>query len=124
MARRRCRRCDVRPPSDYISVMSFEDSHLEGLAQHRRRGIRPRGGNAADHLQAGCDRSPGRTYDYLKVPPEVVDEFLDAESHGQFVNWRIKPNYDCREVRAVGEYKIPLEILKDMNGQDKHGHDR
>ena len=29
----------------------------------------------------------------LKVPPEVVDEFLDAESHGQFVNWRIKPNY-------------------------------
>jgi hypothetical protein len=39
-----------------------------------------------------------RTYDYLEVPPDVVDEFLDAESHGQFVNWRIKPNYDCREV--------------------------
>ena len=36
---------------------------------------------------------PGGPYDYLKVPPEVVDEFLDAESHGQFVNWRIKPNY-------------------------------
>ena len=42
-------------------------------------------GNARDHV--------GR-YDYLKVPPEVVEEFLDAESHGQFVNWRIKPNYD------------------------------
>jgi len=32
------------------------------------------------------------------VPPEVVNEFLDAESHGQFVNGRIKPNYDYREV--------------------------
>jgi hypothetical protein len=40
----------------------------------------------------------GRTYDYLDVPPDVVSEFLDAESHGQFVNWRIKPNYDYREV--------------------------
>ena len=66
----------------------------------------------------------GRTYDYLEVPAEVVDEFLDAESHGQFVNWRIKPNYDCREVAQSASTKIPLEILKDMNGQDKHGHDR
>jgi hypothetical protein len=46
-------------------------------------------GEAKDH---------GGRYDYLKVPPEVVEEFLDAESHGQFVNWRIKPNYDVREV--------------------------
>jgi len=40
----------------------------------------------------------GGRYDYLKVPPEVVEGFLDAESHGQFINWRIKPNYCVREV--------------------------
>ena len=35
----------------------------------------------------------GATYDYLDVPPRVVDEFLEAESLGRFVNWRIKPHY-------------------------------
>ena len=36
----------------------------------------------------------GGRYDYLKVPPDVVDGIPGcAESHGQFVNWRIKPNY-------------------------------
>jgi hypothetical protein len=39
-----------------------------------------------------------RSYDYLRVPPEVVEDFLSAESHGQFVNGRIKPNYEWREV--------------------------
>jgi hypothetical protein len=40
----------------------------------------------------------GGTYDYLKVPPQVVDELLNAESHGQFVNWRIKPRYRYRRL--------------------------
>ena len=41
---------------------------------------------------------PWRTYDYLKVPPQVVEEFLSAESLGRFVNFRIKPYYEAREV--------------------------
>jgi hypothetical protein len=49
-------------------------------------------------FKPGEAKDRGGRYDYLKVPPEVVEEFLDAESHGQFVNWRIKPNYDVREV--------------------------
>jgi KTSC domain-containing protein len=49
-------------------------------------------------FRPGKAEHQGRSYDYLKTPPEVVGEFLDAESHGQFVNLRIKPNYDCREV--------------------------
>jgi KTSC domain len=35
----------------------------------------------------------GTTYDYANVPPDVFAAFLDAPSHGQFVNWRIKPYY-------------------------------
>jgi hypothetical protein len=35
----------------------------------------------------------GSTYDYVGVPPDVVAAFLEAPSHGQFVNWRIKPHY-------------------------------
>jgi hypothetical protein len=41
-------------------------------------------------FKPGRAEARGGRYDYLKVPPDVVDEFLDAESHGQFVNWRIK----------------------------------
>ena len=46
----------------------------------------------------GKTEQRGRRYEYLKVPPAVVEEFLDAESHGQFVNQQIKPNYEVREV--------------------------
>jgi hypothetical protein len=49
-------------------------------------------------FMAGDAKRRGRTYDYLKVPQEVVDEFLDAASHGIFVNEQIKPHYDVREV--------------------------
>lgn len=40
----------------------------------------------------------GREYAYSRVPPEEVQALLGAESVGQFVNWRIKPVYRCREV--------------------------
>jgi hypothetical protein len=40
----------------------------------------------------------GGTYDYFDVAPKVVDEFLDAESLGQFVNWEIKPDYEYEKV--------------------------
>ena len=40
----------------------------------------------------------GGTYDYFDVPPNVVDEFLDAESLGRFVNWQIKPHFRYRRV--------------------------
>jgi hypothetical protein len=78
--------------------MSFEDltlkdsSSIAAAAYHRDdRTLRVT-------FKPGEAGNRGGRYDYLKVPPEVVEEFLDAESHGQFVNWRIKPNYDVREV--------------------------
>jgi len=39
----------------------------------------------------------GATYNYLGVPPHVVDEFLGAESLGRFVNWQIKPRYEYKK---------------------------
>ena len=48
-------------------------------------------------VASDANRRP-RAYDYLKVPPAVVEEFLDAESHGTFVNEQIKPNHEVREV--------------------------
>jgi hypothetical protein len=41
----------------------------------------------------------GGAYDYSAVPPEVFLAFLDAPSHGRFVNARIKPFYACSPVR-------------------------
>ena len=41
---------------------------------------------------------PRGTYDYLDVPAPVVIRFLNASSHGRFVNWQIKPNYRFRRV--------------------------
>ena len=40
----------------------------------------------------------GGTYDYFEVPPNVVDEFLKAESLGRFVNWQIKPRFKYKKV--------------------------
>jgi hypothetical protein len=42
------------------------------------------------------DRS--RTYDYSEVPQVLADDLTGAESHGQFVNYRIKPHFSCQEV--------------------------
>lgn len=43
--------------------------------------------------------SSSRTYDYLDVPEEVYEAFLEAPSKGQFVNWHIKPVYRFRRAR-------------------------
>jgi hypothetical protein len=40
----------------------------------------------------------GRVYHYLGVPPGAYELLLRAESHGAFVNRRIKPFYRCRRV--------------------------
>lgn len=40
----------------------------------------------------------GRVYDYFGVPPAVYQEFLEAESAGEFVNLHIKPFYPYSEV--------------------------
>ena len=37
-------------------------------------------------------------YDYYDVPPDVYQEFCEADSMGAFVNFRIKPNFPCQEV--------------------------
>ncbi|HEY7299704.1 MAG TPA: KTSC domain-containing protein [Xanthobacteraceae bacterium] len=40
----------------------------------------------------------GDAYDYLHVPPDVFQNFLDAPSKGRFINWRVKPNFPYRRV--------------------------
>lgn len=40
----------------------------------------------------------GRTYLYFSVPHELYEEFAAAESQGQFFNWRIRDQYEFREL--------------------------
>jgi hypothetical protein len=42
----------------------------------------------------------GKTYRYLRVPPEVYDGLLDAESKGEFFNENIKDDFVSSEVRG------------------------
>jgi len=40
----------------------------------------------------------GRTYLYFGVPIELYEEFAAAASQGQFFNWRIRDQYEFREL--------------------------
>lgn len=40
----------------------------------------------------------GGTYRYLGVPLRVHDTLMQADSHGAFVNRRVKPYYRCVRV--------------------------
>ena len=40
----------------------------------------------------------GGVYDYLGVPADVIRQFLEADSLGRFVNWRIKPRFPYKKV--------------------------
>jgi hypothetical protein len=40
----------------------------------------------------------GGTYRYLGVPPRVHETLMQAESHGTYVNRRVKPYYRCLRV--------------------------
>jgi hypothetical protein len=59
--------------------------------------IRAAGYSAPDRVMR-IQYIEGRVYDYKNVPPSVYEEFLKADSKGQFVNWEIKPNFDYEEV--------------------------
>ena len=39
----------------------------------------------------------GGVYDYYDVPPNLYQEFCEADSMGAFANIRIKPNFFYRE---------------------------
>jgi KTSC domain len=40
----------------------------------------------------------GGVYRYLGVPPRVHETLMRADSHGTFVNRRVKPYYRCLRV--------------------------
>jgi hypothetical protein len=40
----------------------------------------------------------GRTYLYFDIPADLYSEFVTAPSQGQFFNWRIRGQFDFREV--------------------------
>lgn len=40
----------------------------------------------------------GRAYLYFGVPRELYEEFAAAESQGQYFNWRIRDQYEFREL--------------------------
>lgn len=40
----------------------------------------------------------GRTYLYFDVPAALYHELLSAESMGQIFNWRIRDQYEFREL--------------------------
>jgi len=39
----------------------------------------------------------GRTYLYFEAPADLYAEFAAAQSQGQFFNWRIRDQFECRE---------------------------
>lgn len=40
----------------------------------------------------------GRTYLYFAVPPDIYSEFITAPSRGQYFNWRIRDQYEFKEL--------------------------
>jgi len=40
----------------------------------------------------------GRTYLYFGIPTDLYSEFATAPSQGQFFNWRIRDQYEYREL--------------------------
>jgi lysyl-tRNA synthetase class 2 len=42
--------------------------------------------------------STGRTYLYFDVPADVYAELQTAESMGQYFNWRVRDQYEFREL--------------------------
>jgi len=40
----------------------------------------------------------GRTYLYFGITPETYEEFTSADSQGQYFNWRIRDQYEFREL--------------------------
>ena len=40
----------------------------------------------------------GRTYLYFDIPADLYSEFVTAPSQGQFFNWRIRDQYEFREI--------------------------
>ena len=47
----------------------------------------------------------GSVCDYYNVPPQTYQEFCEADSMGAFVNFRIKPNFECHEVAGAQHKK-------------------
>lgn len=41
----------------------------------------------------------GGVYQYLGVPSDEYDEFMEAESKGRFLNTEIKPNHRYRRLK-------------------------
>ena len=40
----------------------------------------------------------GRTYLYFRLPADMYSEFATAPSQGQYFNWRIRDQYEFREL--------------------------
>lgn len=43
----------------------------------------------------------GDVYQYFDVPRQTYEEFLQAESMGQFMNWRIKEQHRYRKISTI-----------------------
>jgi hypothetical protein len=41
----------------------------------------------------------GRIYEYMQVPFLCFMEMMEADSVGQYINWKIKPNFPYRVVQ-------------------------
>jgi hypothetical protein len=81
----------------YISGMTFEE-----LSLHKSESIAGAKYDAeAAVLRVTYKSKTGadaRTYEYLNVPANVVEDLVAADSHGRFVNRNIKPHYEVRDV--------------------------
>lgn len=83
----------------YIRTIPVESSNIRSIGYDRHTGT----------LRVVFHRSGA--YDYPNVPPELVFDLLFAESHGEFFNRQVKPNFNFRKVDAaelVPDYQPPL----------------
>jgi hypothetical protein len=49
----------------------------------------------------------GDVYQYFDVPRQTYEEFMQAESMGQFLNWRIKVRHRYKRARLL--FNIPKD---------------
>jgi hypothetical protein len=76
----------LRPPEIWVTLPLKESSSIATAAYDQARQV----------LRVSF--VPSGTYVYLDVPPPVIIRFLNASSHGRFVNAHLKPNFRVRRV--------------------------
>jgi hypothetical protein len=84
--------------------LSASRAKQNALAATRARFVMPRSSLIQRAIYDGAKQTlavtftTGRTYLYFDIPADLYWEFVTAPSQGQFFNWRIRDQFECREL--------------------------